>query len=59
MLDFTRRVVRIPAARVEALPAVSAEAVFSAVAVGGALALLVQDRIHPIVVYCLQLFLST
>jgi hypothetical protein len=37
---------------------VSAERVYSVVILGGALTLLAQDRVHPALMYCLQLFLA-
>jgi hypothetical protein len=46
------------ARRVLVLPSVSVEWVYSTVAVGGSLALLLQDRVHPAIIYLLQLFLT-
>lgn len=46
------------AKRVLELPSVPVEWVFSTVAVGGFLGLLLQDRVHPAIIYLLQLFLS-
>lgn len=37
---------------------ISAEAVYSVVVLGSALVLIGQDRVHPVLMYCLQLFLA-
>lgn len=47
------------AQRVLTLPAISVELVYSGVVVVGFLMLLLQDRIHPLAIYLLQLFLSS
>jgi hypothetical protein len=52
MIESIRKV------KVAALPAVPAPALFSAVAIGSFAWLLLHDRVHPLVVYCLQLYLS-
>jgi len=44
--------------KVAALPAVPLPAIYSAAALLSFGWLLVQDRVHPLVVYCLQLYLS-
>lgn len=46
------------ARRVLLLPSVSVEWVYSTVAVSGCFVLLLQDRVHPAIIYLLQLFLS-
>ena len=47
------------AKRALALPAVSIELVYSVVVIGGFLLLLMQDRVHPLIVYLLQLYLAS
>ncbi len=55
MLQSVRRALAYPAVRAETIPT---QALLTAAVVGGFVALLVEDRVHPVVIYLLQLYLS-
>lgn len=46
------------ARRIAAMPLVSTELIFSWVVLGSFLLLLVQDKVHPLLVFFLELYLS-
>mgnify|MGYP006908209659 CR=1 FL=1 len=57
MERYAKRALEIPSLNA-LVSRISAEAAYSVAILGGALALITNDQVHPVLMYCLQLFLA-